>query len=208
MRNWASQDSWTMRHEARFIKFAWKFGTQNLVATCTLTLRKHLEYFPKSILGKLYIASKLWKSRTQCFKCCANQNWNGEVMCAWSSKLVIEESWVRNGFRPFKTQRNARKLLEEAKFESNYLFQVRGIHFKLENIEFLHGQWVSSKFLMNFKLMMLIFELRFFLPLMSSKLISNLPKFQTQPPVIEFEPQDMLKWVQRPPSNSKHFVLN
>ena len=116
-------------------------------------------------------------------------------MCVWSNKLIIEERWVWNGFRPFKTQRNARKLFEEAKFESNYLFQVRGIHFELENMEFLHGQWVSSKFPMNFKLIMLIFELRFFLPLMSSKLISNLPKFQTQPPVIEFEPQDMSKRV-------------
>ena len=30
---------WEMRHEANLIKFAWKFGTQNLVATCTLNLR-------------------------------------------------------------------------------------------------------------------------------------------------------------------------
>ena len=33
----------------------WKFGTQNLVATCILTLKKILEYFLKSILGNLYI---------------------------------------------------------------------------------------------------------------------------------------------------------
>ena len=35
-------------------------------------------------------------------------------------------TWVRNGFWPFKTQRNARKILENAKFKSYYLFQVRG----------------------------------------------------------------------------------
>ena len=97
-------------------------------------------------------------------------------------------TWVRNGFWPFKTQKNARKLLEEAKFKSYYLFQARGIHFELENMEFLHGQWVSLKFLVNFKLMMLIFELSFSFPLMSSKLISNTPKFWTQPLVIKFEP--------------------
>ena len=33
---------------------AWKFGTHNLVAICTLALREILEYFLKSILGKLY----------------------------------------------------------------------------------------------------------------------------------------------------------
>ena len=32
------------------------------------------------------------------------------------------ESGIQNGFWPFKTQRNARKLLVEAKFESYYLF--------------------------------------------------------------------------------------
>ena len=37
----------------------WKFGTQNLVATCTLTLKQTLEHFPKSILGKLYIFRSL-----------------------------------------------------------------------------------------------------------------------------------------------------
>ena len=47
MRSWAIQDLWTMRHETRFIKFAWKIGTQNLVAICTLTLRQYLEYFPE-----------------------------------------------------------------------------------------------------------------------------------------------------------------
>ena len=50
---------WEMRHEANLIKFAWKFGTQNLVATCTLNLMWNLEYFLKSILGKLYI---FWSS--------------------------------------------------------------------------------------------------------------------------------------------------
>lgn len=46
---------WEMSYEAKFIKFAWKFGTQNLVATCTLNLSWNLGHFPKSILGNLYI---------------------------------------------------------------------------------------------------------------------------------------------------------
>ena len=41
---------------------AWKFRTQNLVTTFTLTLRINLEYFPKSIVGILYIISKFEKS--------------------------------------------------------------------------------------------------------------------------------------------------
>ena len=40
---------------------AWKFRTQNLVATCIMTLRINLEYFSKSILGILYIVLKLGK---------------------------------------------------------------------------------------------------------------------------------------------------
>ena len=53
---------------------AWKFGTQNLVVTCTLILRTNLEYFPKFILGILYIVSKLGKSEVQRFKWCTNQS--------------------------------------------------------------------------------------------------------------------------------------
>ena len=41
--------------EAKFIKFAWKFGTQNLVATYTLNLSWNLGHLPKSNLGNLYI---------------------------------------------------------------------------------------------------------------------------------------------------------
>ena len=47
-----------MTHETRFITFAWKFGTPNLMVTYTLILRLHLKYIPKSILGKLYIVFK------------------------------------------------------------------------------------------------------------------------------------------------------
>ena len=41
----------------------WKIKTQNLVATYIMTLRKNFENFLKSILGILYIISKLGKSR-------------------------------------------------------------------------------------------------------------------------------------------------
>ena len=73
----------------------WKFRTQNLVASCTLTLKWNLEHFMKSILGKLYIISNLWKSWIQHFKQYTNQRWNVKVMCIWS-KLVREEFRVRN----------------------------------------------------------------------------------------------------------------
>ena len=61
---------WDMKQDSA----AWKFGTQNLVATYTLTLRTNLEYFAKSILDMLYIISKLRKPRVQCFKRCANRS--------------------------------------------------------------------------------------------------------------------------------------
>ena len=64
----------------KLIKFAWKFGIQNLVVTCTLNLRWNLEHFLKSILGMLFIVSKLRKSGVQNFKWCANWSWNEEVM--------------------------------------------------------------------------------------------------------------------------------
>ena len=136
----------------------------------------------------------------------------------FSSKLT---TWVWNGFWPFKTQRNARKVLVEAKFKSYYLFQAKGTHFKIENMEFLHGQWVSLKFPMNFKAIMLIFELSFSLLLMSlkfgwpkkrsykiHKINDQRNQFQTQPLVIDFSPKTRRNEFQRPPSNSKHFVLN
>ena len=43
--------TWEMRHEAKFIKFVWKFGTQNLVVTCTLALRWKFGALPKVNLG-------------------------------------------------------------------------------------------------------------------------------------------------------------
>ena len=48
---------------SQFNKFAWKLGTQNLVATSTLTLRRNLEHFPKSILGKLYTFEAKWSKK-------------------------------------------------------------------------------------------------------------------------------------------------
>ena len=60
----------------------------------------------------------------------------------WSEKKAEFEIDNLNlkWFLAIKTQRNARKLLIEAKFESYYLFQARGTHFKLKNMEFLHEQ--------------------------------------------------------------------
>ena len=45
-------EKWGMKEDST----TWKFGTQNLMVTRTLTLRKNLEYFPKSILDILYIS--------------------------------------------------------------------------------------------------------------------------------------------------------
>ena len=90
----------------------WKFRTQNLVATYTLTLRTNLEYSLESILDILYIFSKLEKLGVQCFKRYTNQNWNEEVMTIWKQlhkakgpfwndfkiQLVNSKSnlWIRN----------------------------------------------------------------------------------------------------------------
>ena len=53
-----------------------------------------------------------------------------------SSKLVI---WIWNGFWSFKTQRNARKLLENVKFESSYLFQRKACISNLKTWRFCIG---------------------------------------------------------------------
>ena len=71
-------------------------------------------------------------------------------------------TWIQNAFLPFKTQRNARKLLAEAKCESSSLFWIRGIHFKPKNMENLNGKRVSLKFTMNFELVILISNWTFF----------------------------------------------
>ena len=55
---------WGMKQNS----IVWKFGTQNMVATYTLTLRKNLEYFLKSILGMLYVISIAWKVRSPTFQ--------------------------------------------------------------------------------------------------------------------------------------------
>ena len=71
--------------------------------------------------------------------------------------------------------------------QSSYLFRTRSTHFELENISNTHGQWVSSKFTMNFKLTLLISNWIFFPSPMSLKLFWNSPKFSTQPLLIDFE---------------------
>ena len=192
-----------MRHEARFIKFAWKFGTQNLVATYTLTLMKRLEYFQKSILGKPYI---VLKSKIQNFKQCTNWSWNKEVMHVWS-KLVKEESWVRNGFRLLKTQMNARKLLVVPKFEAYYLFQARGMQFEPKNMEFLGGRWARSKFHVNFELIILILNWVFSFHLWVRNWLETLPNFEFGHWWSSLSPKTHRHKFQTPPSNSKHFVL-
>ena len=68
----------------------WKFETQNLVATCTLNLRKNLEYYLKSILVILYIVLKLRKLEVKCFKWCRNRSLNEEVMAIWRQTM---QSW-------------------------------------------------------------------------------------------------------------------
>ena len=79
---------------SKFIKFAWKFGIgQNLMITCTLMLRQTLEYFLKSILGILYIISKLEMSGVQCFKLCENLSWNKEVMVIWRQLRKVERAF-------------------------------------------------------------------------------------------------------------------
>ena len=139
-------------------------------------LKWNLEHFLKSILGKLNIILKLEKLGIQHFKWCTNQNWKEEVMCLkqtsqrgmLSLKLA---TWIQNAFLPFRTQRNARKLLAEANCESSSLFWIRGIHFKPKNMENLNGKRVSLKFTMNFELVILISNWTFFFLLISSKLI-------------------------------------
>ena len=71
---------------------AWKFGTQNLVTTCTLTLKQNLEHFSKYILSKLYyIILKLWKSGIQHFKQCVNWSWNEEVKTIWDNCAKLKD---------------------------------------------------------------------------------------------------------------------
>ena len=69
---------------------AWKFRTQNLVVTYTLTLRTNFENLLESILDIIYIVSNLGKSEVQHFKRCANQSWNEEVMVMWRQLHKVE----------------------------------------------------------------------------------------------------------------------
>ena len=87
------------------------------------------------------------------------------------------ESWIQNGFWPFKTQRNARKLLTEAKFESPYLFQVTGRYFEPENKVFA---WAVGEFEIpyEFQTHHLDFKLSHLLPLMNSYLLETHPNFE------------------------------
>ena len=126
-----SQDSWTMRKGKTRISWVWKmkndhygvrkktrkhgkwgikqdstiwkFRTQNLLATYTLTLRTDFENFPESILDILYIISKLMKLRVQHFKQCANQSWNEEVMVIWRQLCKVEGPF-RNSTYEFEIQ--------------------------------------------------------------------------------------------------------
>ena len=90
---------------------AWKFGTQNLVTTCTLTLKQNLEHFSKYILSKLYyIILKLWKSGIQHFKQCVNWSWNEEVKTIWDNCAKLKDHfemiskfnlWIWNPIRNY-----------------------------------------------------------------------------------------------------------
>ena len=93
-------EAWNKIHQV-----AWKFKTQNLVVTCTLNLRKNLEYFPKSILVILYIISKLGKSRVQLFKLYTNWSWNEVVMVIKDNctKLKNHSKWFRIQFMNSKS---------------------------------------------------------------------------------------------------------
>ena len=154
-----------MKHEARLSKFAWKFGTQNLVATCTLTLRQHLEYCPKVHFGQIVyhfhqtiyhfealevrnpILQTMFKSELKRGSC-VHLKKTGQ-RGKQSSKLI---TWVWNGFWPFKTQRNARKVLVEAKFKSYYLFQAKDTHFKPKKVRLFAWAVGEFKIPCNFEL--------------------------------------------------------
>ena len=77
---------------------AWKFITQNLVATYIVTLKTNLAYFLKSILDIPYISSKLRKSKVQYFKWCTIRSWNEEVMAIWR-QLHKAKGPFRNDFK-------------------------------------------------------------------------------------------------------------
>ena len=79
-------EKWGMKQDS----IAWKFRTQNLVTTYTMTLRINLEYLLESLLDMLYIFSKLGKLEVQYFKWCANQSWNEEVMAIWRQLCKVE----------------------------------------------------------------------------------------------------------------------
>ena len=72
-------EKWGMKQDS----IAWKFRTQNLVATYILTLMTNLEHFLKSILDMTYMILKLENLGVQQFKWCPNQSWNEEVMAIW-----------------------------------------------------------------------------------------------------------------------------
>ena len=90
-------EAWNKIHQV-----AWKFRTQNLVATYS-HFEANLEHFLKSILGILYIVSKLGKSGVQHFKWCANQRWNEEVITIWRQPWKTERPF-RNSTCEFKIQ--------------------------------------------------------------------------------------------------------
>ena len=87
---------------------AWKFITQNLVATYTVTLKTNLAYFLKSILDIPYISLKLRKLEVQYFKWCINRSWNEEVMAIWRQLHQAE--------RQFRELRNHKIQLAKSTF--------------------------------------------------------------------------------------------
>ena len=71
--------------------------------------RTNLEHFLESIAYILYIISKVGKSGVQCFKQCANQSWNEEVMAIWRQLHQARGSF-RNPLWNFASLAKLRKM--------------------------------------------------------------------------------------------------
>ena len=71
--------------------------------------RTNLEHFLESIAYILYIISKVRKSGVQCFKQCANQSWNEEVMAIWRQLHQARGSF-RNPLWNFASLAKLRKM--------------------------------------------------------------------------------------------------
>ena len=109
---------------------AWRkfmnFGTQNMVSICTLILRQNLEYFLNSILGKLYIISKIWSSKS-------NTSNNIQLGFEMRKLCTFETDWLE----------------KNVEFEIHYAFWTHPLDFKLDLSLPLMGSkltWNSPKF--------------------------------------------------------------